>query len=58
MNWKGFERKELQPNLRNHTSIYLERMGKTLKIFSQDIWSLGQDLNPGTLEYGTGVLPI
>jgi hypothetical protein len=56
MNWKGFGRKWLWPNLRYYLGIHLEGLMKTMIILSQDSWSPSQDSNPGPPEYEAVVL--
>jgi hypothetical protein len=55
MDWEGFGRKRLWPNLRYYLSICLEGLIKTTKNLRPDSRSPGRDLNPGPPEY-EGVL--
>jgi hypothetical protein len=57
MKWKGCGRKWSWPNLRFYLGIFQEELRKTMKNFSQDSQSLGQDLNLGHPEYKAGLLP-
>jgi hypothetical protein len=43
-------------NLRYYPSICLEGLRKTMKNLNQESWSLGRDLNPGSLKYKAGML--
>jgi hypothetical protein len=56
MNWKGYGRKRSWPDWRYYPGICLERLRKTTKNLSQDIPSMGRDLNAGPPEYEVGVL--
>jgi hypothetical protein len=56
MNWKGCGRKRSWPNLRYYLTICLDGLRKTTKYLSQDGQSPGLVLNPGALEYETGML--
>jgi hypothetical protein len=47
MNWKGYERNRLWPNLRYYPGIYMEGLRKTTNNLSQDSRSAGQALNSG-----------
>jgi hypothetical protein len=47
MNWEGYERKRLWPNLRRCSSICLEGLRIATKHISQDRRSPGRDLIPG-----------
>jgi hypothetical protein len=46
------------PNLRYYPGIFLKRLRKTTKNFSQDSRSPGREMNPGPLEYEAGMLTI
>jgi hypothetical protein len=54
MNWNGYVRKRLWPNLKYYPYIFLEGVRKTTKNPKQDSQSLGRDLNPGPPEYEEG----
>jgi hypothetical protein len=56
MIWKGCGRKWLWPNLRCYPGIGVKRLKKTKKNLVQNSRSRGGDLNPGPLEYESGVL--
>jgi hypothetical protein len=43
MNWKVYGRNQSWPNLRDHPSIFLEELRKTIKT-CQNIWSLSWGL--------------
>jgi hypothetical protein len=45
MNWKGYEWKQLRPDLRYYPSICVQGLSKIMKTLSQNSRSLGQDLN-------------
>jgi hypothetical protein len=47
MNWKGYGRKRLWPNLRYYPGICMEGLRKTTKSLTQAIRSPGRDSNPG-----------
>jgi hypothetical protein len=49
-------RKQSWPNLRYCPGIGHKVLRKITKYLSQNSWSPGRDLNPGPLEYETGVL--
>jgi hypothetical protein len=54
----GYGKKRSWPDLRSFPGIYVVRLRETTRNLSQDSRSAGQDLNPGSLKYRTGVLTI
>jgi hypothetical protein len=56
MDWKGYIRKRSWHNFRGYPGIFLEGLGETTKNLSQDIRSLGRDLNLVPSEYEAEVL--
>jgi hypothetical protein len=58
MNWKGCGSKLTWPDLRYYLDVFLEGLGKTTKVLSQDIRFPNEYLNPLSVEQGGGVLSI
>jgi hypothetical protein len=56
MNWKGCGRSSRGLISRHYPGIFLKGLRNITKSLIQDSWSPGRDLNPGPLEYETGVL--
>jgi hypothetical protein len=57
MNWKGYGRKWMGPNLRYYPEISPEVLRKPSKNLSQDSGSSGRDLNPESPECEPRILP-
>jgi hypothetical protein len=55
MNWRGFRRKRLWPNLRYYFDIRLDRLNKTTTSVRR-AGLRGRDLTPVPVEYEAGVL--
>jgi hypothetical protein len=58
MNWKGYGRKWLWPNLRYCPWICVEVLRETMKNLSHGNWFLGQELNRRPPKYEIGVVTM